>query len=343
MKVLAKLIFFVIAAVTLQAVEIGGEVENRLKISDKGSSRVETNAKIDFKMKGEGFYSQISLVGNYTTEGTIDIDRAYTELYIDKTTVSVGRQRISWGTGYLFNYADAFNEPDPKDPKGEKKGVDSLKIRYDVNETSRIESVAVYNIFEDIDYAVRSSATLGKFEIMGNYIKVAPAKLNRLIPTGKIENEYYIVEARGEYEAGIWGSIVYKKNNLDKVPQFISKDISKDERIGVLGSDYTIALGEAGDVALYLLAEYSHNITTEEKYLYTQGKLTVFSDINITEGIVYDTSNNGRILMTSVNYSYNDYISIAAGYNKYLNSNESPFIRAAGSGNEGYVSLKTNF
>lgn len=342
------LLFFILLGIAVQAVEIGGEIKNTVKIYSNGKIGSEADAKIELKMKGDGFYSQITVKGDYTTQGSVEIDRAYTEIYKDKFTAAIGRQRISWGTGYLFNYADAFNEPDPKDPKGDKKGVDSLKLRYDIRDTSRVEVVAVQNTREKADYAVRAASTIGKFEVMADYIKVTPAKLNAMVamfPGGEISNEYVILETRGEYEIGVWGALVYKKNNTKNLPQTIKSKIEENEKIGVIGADYTFSIGVEGGSSLYILGEYSHNETTQSKLAYGQAKYTVFKDLDILAGLLADTARGGVISITSINYVVNDYITATVGFDRYINTEKSSYLSMNGSraGSEIYFTLKSNF
>ncbi len=350
MKKKIHIIVFLVLSFTIFSADVNYELKNTFKSIDMKKSSSELSGKVDVKIKEEDFYSQITLRGNYINkEGNIEIERGYTEIYRDKLSLSIGRQRIAWGAGYLFNYADTFNEPDPLDPKGDKKGVDSAKARYDLTDTSKIEILTVQNMRDKLDYAARYTFTLGKFEVMGNYIRVTSEKLNSMLtafPDAYILNEYAIIETRGEFIVGLWGEIIYKRNIKENLPETISAMFEKEEKIGVIGSDYTISLGEGSDSSIYILGEYSYNDTTKDRLLYGQIKYTATSDVDIITSVLSDISKGAHISNTALNYTMNDYVITTVGYTKYINAEKSKYIENSVKNNEeseAYLTFKVNF
>ena len=67
--------------------------------------------------------------------------RAFATLYFGQTQVTVGRQRIAWGTGFAWNPTDILNPFNPAAIElGEKSGVDAAYINVPLGAFSRIEA-----------------------------------------------------------------------------------------------------------------------------------------------------------------------------------------------------------
>ena len=68
--------------------------------------------------------------------------RAFATLYLGQTEVTVGRQRIAWGTGFAWNPTDILNPFNPAAIElGEKAGVDAAYVNVPLGAFSRIEAV----------------------------------------------------------------------------------------------------------------------------------------------------------------------------------------------------------
>ena len=69
--------------------------------------------------------------------------RAFATLYVGQTQLTVGRQRIAWGTGFAWNPTDILNPFNPGAIElGEKAGVDAAYVNVPLGAFSRIEVVA---------------------------------------------------------------------------------------------------------------------------------------------------------------------------------------------------------
>lgn len=57
-------------------------------------------------------------------------DRTYFKLYWDRTVLTLGRQRIAWGTGYVWNPTDVINKfiPSFTISEEERQGVDGIRL-----------------------------------------------------------------------------------------------------------------------------------------------------------------------------------------------------------------------
>ncbi len=67
--------------------------------------------------------------------------RAFATVYLKQTSLTVGRQRIAWGTGFVWNPTDLFNPFNPAAIElDEKAGVDAAYLSLPLGSLSRFES-----------------------------------------------------------------------------------------------------------------------------------------------------------------------------------------------------------
>ncbi len=69
-----------------------------------------------------------------------EIDRLWIDYYYKKIQLSIGRQRIAWGTSWVWNITDLFNPLSILDfDYEERPAVDALRIQFFTSEISKIE------------------------------------------------------------------------------------------------------------------------------------------------------------------------------------------------------------
>lgn len=99
------------------------------------------------------------------------IDRLYFRQNFSSSSLVVGRQRISWGTGRIWNPTDLFNPVNPADfTKIEKDGADAVSYKYTFG--SFTDAEFVYNPaekFKKSNFAGRFRSNIGEydFSVMG--------------------------------------------------------------------------------------------------------------------------------------------------------------------------------
>lgn len=112
-----------------------------------------------------------NLYWNITTTSDImalsTLDRAYLSIYFDYLTLTIGRQRIAWGTSRFISPLDLFNPFDPADiDKEEKLGVDALVAEIPLGDVSGLSMVLVPS--KDMDnasYALRLYTNVFDYDI----------------------------------------------------------------------------------------------------------------------------------------------------------------------------------
>lgn len=97
--------------------------------------------------------------------------RAFATLYLGSAEVTVGRQRIAWGTGFAWNPTDLLNPFNPAAIElDEKEGVDAVHVSLPFGALSRLEAVYAPGRGElEPSFALRVGHNLGgyDFSVMG--------------------------------------------------------------------------------------------------------------------------------------------------------------------------------
>ncbi len=145
------------------------------------NSRIELHYEIDFMYSME-LLKGLAL-GNKTPRQALDlnwtpyaegnfavnhfIDRLYYKNTFDWGGLTIGRQRISWGTGRIWQPTDMFGPINPANfSKFEKDGADAVSLKITLGELSDIEGV--YNFtdnFEKSNYGARFRTNFSEYDV----------------------------------------------------------------------------------------------------------------------------------------------------------------------------------
>ena len=161
------------------------------------------------------------------------IDRLYLRQELGVFDISVGRQRIAWGSGRIWNPTDLFNPINPTTfSKIEKDGVDAASLKMTLGTLSDI--TLVYNPQRDgtNNFGMRLRSNYREFDISG----IAGYFDQRVIIGGDV--------AGNLFEAGIRSELIIsmQKNNA-----------SRNYVKAIVGADYQWT------EKLYTLLEYHYN------------------------------------------------------------------------------------
>jgi hypothetical protein len=103
------------------------------------------------------------------TDGRLEtsIFRGYARYSGERVDVSVGRQRIVWGSGRIWNPIDLFNPLDPlRVERDIQPGIDSMQFVFRPADTVQVEFVTGARFKDDdLSYALRLRKTLGTYDI----------------------------------------------------------------------------------------------------------------------------------------------------------------------------------
>lgn len=257
----------------------------RLKLKASPSKKVTVNAAVDF-FSFHGIMK--SPLGTYEGSGaeppenekvTIDLDRAYVDLYFKKFDISIGKQRVAMGVSYLWAPLDIFNRINVLEPKEEKPGANALKIYIPLGNVSSLTGV----FSPEDDFHTSRSGFRAQTQVWG-----VDAAFT-FIRSGNIETSIYGVDLRGENFIGWWLEAGY----------FVSP-AQKDKKI-VLGFDYTFPINRG----LYWLNEFYYD-SSGEKDSSTYDFNLLFSGDRFTLGQKY--------FFSMLRYAFSDFLSAAVSY-----------------------------
>lgn len=162
------------------------------------------------------------------------IDRLYLDEDFSFGSLVIGRQRISWGTGRVWNPTDIFNPINPANfGKIEKDGSDAASMRFDLGQLTNLQ--LVYNTeyhFKSSDYAARFHTNfLGyDFSVMSGFVD------KRLVDGGDFAGDIG--------GAGLRGEALVSSDVVTRTGYFVK---------WILGTDFQFT------DKLYGLLEYYHN------------------------------------------------------------------------------------
>ncbi len=180
----------------------------------------------------------VYLWDNKSSIGYLEADRLYFDFYLDDLQATLGRQRIAWGTSWVWNPLDIFNPRSVLDFDHEElPGVDAFRLQYYTGAVSKIElALAPSREKENSSYAFLFSQNAFDydFNFMAGYSK---------------ERWIAGVGWSGDIlEAGFRGEITYSQNpsaikSYDNIyVQYNDKSISSEQKnilSVVLSGDYT--------------------------------------------------------------------------------------------------------
>lgn len=187
------------------------------------------------------------------------IDRLYFRQGFDFGNIIIGRQRISWGTGRIWNPTDLFNPISPTTfYKMEKDGADAVAAKFYLGDFTDLN--IVFNPqekFKHSNYGFRFRTNFSEYDVsmIGGYF----------------DNGYVVgLDFAGNLsEAGIRGEGIYSIDDVDSGNNFVKF---------ILGIDYQFT------PELYTLLEYHFNGEGKtEKLNYQFDRLIIGEILNLSK------------------------------------------------------------
>jgi len=218
------------------------------------------------------------------------IDRLYFRQGFEWGNIIVGRQRISWGTGRIWNPTDLFNPINPADfSKIEKDGADALSMTYYLGNFTDLN--IVYNPqdkFKKNNAAFRFRTNYETYDlaVIGGYFD------RRYVAGFDFAGNLFVAGIRGE------GIISMDKN-----------DLGKNYTKLVFGIDNQFT------PKLYALVEYQYNGEGQtDKFSYGLIRLARGEIINLNRNYLFISSNYLFTPLISGTFSDNTNINDGSGF-----------------------------
>lgn len=261
------------------------------------------------------------------------IDNAYLKLAFPDFDLTVGKQQISLGTGYVWNPTDVFNIKDILDPTYEQPGHNAMRL--DVPIGTDYTFTALYSPEDTWKNSAKLIQFKGRISHF-DYHLIAIEKrwrfhdytrfdITKMSFVEMLEKRQLIgASTAGEFLGlGLWAEYGY--NTMEKSKNFLEL---------VVGTDYTF------DFQSYIMIEYYRNTLGKEDYkqynlndwmrLFANEQKTISRDqiycfiqhpvtdfLNLGLSSIYSISDNSLALVPTLNYSFSENVDIMA----YLNFN----------------------
>ena len=177
--------------------------------------------------------------------GQFYIDRLYMKFPVSKLDLTIGKQRIAWGSAIIFRPTDRLNKPNPLSLSGRKEGVNSVLAKIFIGDLSSVEFImAPADTFERINNEINlDRLRYSRFAIrfMTNFLKSDLA--NSYFYDGEAKNLMIGIDLKGDIKLGYHFESVLNYNKSFKLENLFEQIQS------VFGLDYSfggkwIILGE---------------------------------------------------------------------------------------------------
>jgi len=132
-----------------------GEIDGKLRFSREYTSL----GLLDFSFRDT---AQIDHSDGSTTESkTFTVNELYSDLnFGDRFYLRIGKQRLSWGAGYVFNPSDPVNPPkDPTNQRAILEGVPAVKVELIDKPVSLMLFSVLYDSFDQFGYGAKLSTS----------------------------------------------------------------------------------------------------------------------------------------------------------------------------------------
>jgi hypothetical protein len=249
--------------------------------------------------------------------GYLETDRIWVDWTKDKLELTVGRQRIAWGTSWVWNPTDLFNPQSPLDFDYEElPGTDAVRMQYYTGPVSKVE-IAVQPARKLNKVIGAGLISLNKWDYDFNII--GGVKDDRWVVGGGWSGSILEAGFRGEFTITKRPEPLSKYNIIESlIPSYEALSSFKDPVFSfVLSGDYTFPN------SFYIHAEvlYYNIGKTENTELYQQESLdlgmlspsrwSIYQEFSyditplIRGGLfgIYNPDDRSGVLVPSVSYS----------------------------------------
>ena len=270
------------------------------------------NARIDVEYEIDALYSKKNLLfdlssvstnrqlfdlkWNLINKGNYKVTHYFDRLFFRQDfswgDISIGRQRIAWGSGRIWNPIDLFNPVNPANfAKIEKDGADVAAFTYFFGNFTDLD--IVYNPQKKIEnsnagFRFRTNINQYDLAVVGGYFD------KRIVAGWDFAGSLFNAGVRGE------GIVSMNKNNInDNYARFI------------LGTDYQVT------PELYALIEYQYNgegAANKSDYIPLLAKLVKGEILNLSRNYIAVSANYTLSFISSASILLNQNLNDGSGF-----------------------------
>jgi len=261
------------------------------------------------------------------------LDNAYIKLSFKSFDLTVGKQQISLGTGYVWNPTDVFNIKELFDPTYEQPGHNALRLDIPLGSMYTLTTlfspedtwknsaklIQIKGRISHFDYSLIGIETAWRFH---DYTQFDFVNMNFLELPGK--RKLLGASTAGELLGlGVWAEYAYNwmDNSEDFYELVVGTDYTFNFQTHMMIEYYRNTLGKT-DYEQYNLNDWMRMIALEQKaisrdqiYVFIQHPAADLLSVGIST--IYSISDNSFALVPTLNYSLSDNVEVFA----YLNIN----------------------
>ena len=299
--------------------ELGTLSKLRGEVKAKGVS-ASAFASVEF-FKGTGFMED-------QLDNEVELYRAYVDFFVPRADIRVGRQRIAWGTGLLWNPTDVYSPVDALDPKKEFEGVDAIRTELQLAEL--VEAILVIAPEDKADssrVSARLVASVFGLDVSGSYTYDGPHG-----------RDIFGLDTKGEWEIGFWAEgALFTDPGGGKIPRGEEEEFYRLSA----GLDYTLPVGSG----IYVAGEYyrdesgSDELTIDDfaslangdreslgtDYIFFTSSYTTSRHLNLRASAIGNLDDGSLVLFPTISYRWSDDLEVLFGVDAFLGDEGSEF------------------
>ena len=266
-------------------------------------------------------------------EDRIFLDNAYVRFAFKAFDLTVGKQQISLGTGYVWNPTDVFNIKDPLDPTYEQPGHNGLRVDVPLGAAAML--TALYSPDDDFKSSakmVQFKTRLARFDLtligvettwrFHDYTRFDYSMMN--FAENPERRRLLGISTAGEILGlGVWAEYAY--NWMEKTRNFMELvagwDYTFDSQTYIMMEYYRNTLGRSRSGS-YDLNDWMRLMASEQKtvsrdQIYALASHPATDLLNAGLSTLWSLSDGSFVLIPTLEYSFSDNVVITV----YLNIN----------------------
>ena len=232
------------------------------------------------------------------------IDRLYFRYGFAEGNIIIGRQRISWGTGRVWNPTDLFNPINPANfSKIEKDGADAISFKY------------IFGSFTDLQLVYNPLDEIGKSNFGGRF-RTNLDEYDISLMGGRFDEDYVIGAdfAGNLYDAGVRGEGIYALSGESYYKIILGIDFQFTPELYALAEYHYNGEGKTVKLDYELLKLVRGEILNlNRNYLAVSGSYLLTPLINLTISNTLNLNDKSGYLGFSGNYSLISNLDLTAG------------------------------
>ncbi len=285
------------------------------------------------------------------------LDNAYIKLSFKSFDMTLGKQQISLGTGYVWNPIDVFNVKEIFDPTYEQPGHNALRLDVPLgslytftalfspedNWKNSAKLVQLKGRLSHFDFSLTAIEKIWRYH---DYTQFDPVNMTFLEMPEK--RQLLGASTAGElFGLGVWAEYAYNwmENSGDFYELVVGTDYTFNFQTYLMIEYYRNTLGKTAYTD-YNLNDWMRLLATEQKAI-SRDQVYVFIQHPVTDllnaglSTIYSVTDQSMALVPTLSYSFSDNVEIFAYLNLNIGQEGKAFSKETGNG--GLIRVRVYF